>query len=255
MDIRFWYGATTDCTVADWNNDEAFEPWSKLYIPRDGQARYAVARVGESPVWTALRPGQIYLIPGGRRQLNACRSGFCLVWVHFTVQDDDLAARLSAMDVPVGFPLATVPGAEAALANACLAGAPRLRACALVLELLSRLADPPIDAHAAERRRLAPVLERMGAQLDLPIPVEALARQAGLGVSRFQEVFRRLHGTSVHDYRLRLRIAEASRLLRHTELPVADIALRCGYRNPFNFTRAFTGRMGRSPMRYRRSEG
>ena len=90
MDIRFWYGATTDCTVAHWNNDVAFEPWSKLYIPMDGQPRYAVARSGEKPVWTPLRPGQIYLIPGGRRQVNACRSGFRLVWVHFTVQDDGI---------------------------------------------------------------------------------------------------------------------------------------------------------------------
>jgi AraC-like DNA-binding protein len=254
MDIRFWAGARTLCTVAHWNNDVAFEPWSKLYLALDGQARYAVARPSETPRWIDLEPGVLYLVPGGRRQLNACRSEYTLLWCHFLLQDAALAARVAALDSPRGFPGSSSRIDHALLTDCCTGSdALRLRASALVLSLLAQLPDPPTDAHAEDRRRLAPALERLTYGFARPQSVAELARLAGLRQSRFQEVFRRVHGTSVREYQISLRLAEARRLLRTTLLPVQVVAAQCGYANPFNFTRLFSQRLGCSPSHWRQT--
>lgn len=254
MDIRFWIGATTRCTVAHWNNDVAHEPWSKLYLPVDGSARYAVARVGEKPRWIDLRPGRLYLVPGGRRQINTCRSGFTLRWCHFTVQDPHLLARLMAMDEVLTLPVDLLPDCAQRVVDCCGSETQRLAASALVFEALARLPDLPADALAADRQRLAGAVYQLAYHLDLHPTIGELAARSDLAPSQFQQIFRRVYGTSVHHYRLSLRIAEAKRLLQISELQVQEIAARCGYPNPYNFTRLFTRRCAMSPTQWRESQ-
>jgi AraC-like DNA-binding protein len=252
MDCRFWTSASTACTVAHWNNDVAHEPWSKLYLLRSGAARYAVARPGEAPAWTALRPGRIYLIPGGRRQINACTAGFSLAWCHFTTQDEDLGRRLSALDRLLDLPVEAVGATVEIVAGASQSASGGLRAAALVLQLLATLPDPPVpDALENQRRRLAPALTELEYRFAQPLPVGRLAALAGLKPSRFQQVFRQVHGTSVHGYQLELRFAEAQRLLLDGTLGVQAIAQRCGYASAFTFSRLFAARFGVPPSRFR----
>lgn len=254
MDIRFWSGARTHCTVARWNNDVPHEPWSKLYCLASGRARYAVVWPGETPRWTELRPGSIYLVPGGCRQINACDRDFILDWCHFTVQDESLAARIAACVRLMAFPAADFPGAGEVIAQA--SGAGRLRGCALVYALLARLPEPVADLYAADRRRLALAVGYLEYHFLKPLTVAGLARLAGLSQSRFQTLFRRVYGTSVKAYQISLRLAEAKRLLRAGGYSVQEVAARCGYAdNPFNFTRLFTQRVGISPTAWRAAGG
>ena len=46
---------------------------------------------------------------------------------------------------------------------------------------------------------------------------------------------------------LHLRLSKAAQLIETTTLPVAEIALRCGYDSPSAFTRAFKARYGITP--------
>lgn len=250
MDLRFWVSATTDCTVAHWNNDVAHEPWSKLYLLTSGTARYAVARPGEQPAWTTLRPGRLYLIPGGRRQINACSAGFRLHWCHFTAHDSDLSLRLNALDAVIERPTATPDGHGEIIAQACHGVSARLRASALALDLIAQLPQPQDDIHAAERTRLASALHELEYRFTTPLSVARLARMAGLKPSRFHALFRQVHGTSVRAYQLELRFAEAQRLLRDGRLGVAEVAARCGYSSPFTFSRMFSARIGISPSQF-----
>ena len=48
-----------------------------------------------------------------------------------------------------------------------------------------------------------------------------------------------------------LRMQLASELLEHSKEPVEEIAFRCGYNDPFTFSRAFKRVMGHSPARHR----
>ncbi|RKH88769.1 helix-turn-helix transcriptional regulator, partial [Corallococcus sp. AB038B] len=50
----------------------------------------------------------------------------------------------------------------------------------------------------------------------------------------------------------RLRVEKAEGLIRDTELPLADIALACGFSSQSRFTTAFRRATGFTPARYRR---
>lgn len=49
----------------------------------------------------------------------------------------------------------------------------------------------------------------------------------------------------------RLRLQLAVELLEHTQTPISEIARRCGYKDPFTFSRAFKRTMGVSPLTHR----
>ncbi|MBD2871988.1 helix-turn-helix domain-containing protein [Paenibacillus arenilitoris] len=58
-------------------------------------------------------------------------------------------------------------------------------------------------------------------------------------------------GMTFSEYLERLRLDEACRLLKETELPIGDIALRVGYNSDKSFRRAFKRALGIQPTSYR----
>jgi AraC-like DNA-binding protein len=250
MDVRFWLAATTACTVRRWNSDTRHEPWSKLYMLGDGTASYAVAAAGGRPVAIRLRPGRIYLIPGGRRHINACNAGFTLHWCHFTVHDDGLARRIAAMDRILDLPAADCGATPVLVAGACRDTSAGLRAAALVLRLLGELPSPADDPLAAVRRRIAPALAEIEYRFAHPLSISQLAALCDLRPSRFHQLFREVMGMPAHAYQVQLRLAEAQRLLRAGGLSVHEVAERCGYASQFTFSRIFTNHCGLPPSRF-----
>ena len=68
---------------------------------------------------------------------------------------------------------------------------------------------------------------------------------------------RRFHkevGVTVIQYLISLRIQNAMALLSQSELPVATVALRCGYPDPSYFRRIFRDRAGITPSEFRTRE-
>lgn len=88
-----------------------------------------------------------------------------------------------------------------------------------------------------------------------PISVADVAAEVGWSREHLARQYRDTLGRTVsEDLRLR-RLNEARRLLRVSEEPVANIALRCGYVDVTTFVRAFRERFGVPPGTYRRSDG
>jgi transcriptional regulator GlxA family with amidase domain len=58
-------------------------------------------------------------------------------------------------------------------------------------------------------------------------------------------------GRSPGDELRRLRIDQAKRLLLETDLPIAQVALRCGYRRPERLSAHFHQVTGQSPRQFR----
>ena len=85
-----------------------------------------------------------------------------------------------------------------------------------------------------------------------PLAVADLARHLGLSPSRTRAVVAEACGASFVDLLTEARLASAVDLLRHTDLPVADIAVRCGFTDASNFFRVFKRRHGTTPLRFRR---
>jgi len=249
MDIRFWMATTTHCTVARWNSEVPHEPWAKIYIVARGRAAYAIRRSNGSWQSISLVPGQLYLIPGSCSHRNSCAKEFLLHWCHFTV-DAELEPRLAAIDRVMSWPLADFPADTTDLVmGAC--GPHRLRAGALVLTLLSRLPDPPSDALSADRARVGHATGHLDYFFTREHTIAALAKRCDLRPSRFQQLFRRVHGTTPIGYLTQLRLAEAQRLLGVSELSISEIGERVGWANPYHFSRIFRAKMGESPSAWR----
>jgi len=81
--------------------------------------------------------------------------------------------------------------------------------------------------------------------------VEILANQVGMSRSRYAERFNTLVGTGPMSYVSDWRLQKALSLLDETLLDVKQIAHRVGYQSKASFTRAFSAKHGRSPMKYR----
>lgn len=116
------------------------------------------------------------------------------------------------------------------------------------IELAPALA--PVTGH----EQLALPLRRCASEFQRPLRVADLARQAGLGRSRFHQVFKEVVGCGPTEYLNRLRIAEARRLLATSDQPLLDIALGVGFPSLSNFYAQFRRRVGRSPLSYRRQQ-
>jgi AraC-like DNA-binding protein len=81
---------------------------------------------------------------------------------------------------------------------------------------------------------------------------EALAEEAGLSVNTMLRRFRKATGSSPHQYLVRLRVEQASDLLRDTELTLDQIAERVGFCDRFHFSRAFRAVLDDSPAQFRK---
>jgi transcriptional regulator GlxA family with amidase domain len=81
--------------------------------------------------------------------------------------------------------------------------------------------------------------------------VGALAARAGLATRSFARRFKHATGETPMQYLQALRLREARALLQHSDLPVADIAWRCGFSSPSRFAQAFRSSGNLSPRAYR----
>lgn len=100
---------------------------------------------------------------------------------------------------------------------------------------------------AAVDAGLAYVLENLSGHIRL----SEAARLAYMSEPSFSKYFKKASGMTFSDLVRRLRIANACRLLDHTDSSIADISAAVGYRNLANFNRQFRSETGHTPSRYR----
>jgi AraC family transcriptional regulator len=105
---------------------------------------------------------------------------------------------------------------------------------------------------------LAPWQERrakeiMRTRLASNLTIADVAAECKLTPSHFARSFRRSTGVAPHEFLSQLRIDEAKRLMLTTKLPLADIALICGFGDQSYFTRVFSRSVGASPGAWRRA--
>ncbi|MYW63125.1 helix-turn-helix domain-containing protein [Streptomyces sp. SID8379] len=99
--------------------------------------------------------------------------------------------------------------------------------------------------------RLLAVLEHVAARLQERHTVASLARVAGLSASRLAHLAAEQLGTSLMAYVERRRMDVARRLLTHTDLPIAQVAVQAGFADPLYFSRRFRAASSRTPSEFR----
>ncbi|MDD6174213.1 MAG: helix-turn-helix domain-containing protein, partial [Firmicutes bacterium] len=91
--------------------------------------------------------------------------------------------------------------------------------------------------------------------LNAPLSAEEMARMLNISSSHFSRVFKSTCGENYSEYVARIRMEEAVRMIRETNLPVRTIAEAIGYgENIGYFSRKFKSIYGITPSEYRREQ-
>jgi len=83
------------------------------------------------------------------------------------------------------------------------------------------------------------------------VTIRDLAQRHGITPAYLGQLFKKEYGESFNDYRNRLRIEEAARLLRTTDMRVYEISQHVGYQSTDYFERRFSAFFNTTPTAYR----
>lgn len=122
----------------------------------------------------------------------------------------------------------------------------------LLLALFRQYLDHPGDV-SAEMQSLNWIPRYLRMFYNEPITVEQLARKANLSASHFSAVFKRKFDETPHRYLLRIRLREAQRMLRSSDLTLAEIAEECGFVDMQHLLKMFKKYFGITPGAFRKS--
>ncbi|GCE07272.1 AraC family transcriptional regulator [Dictyobacter aurantiacus] len=100
-------------------------------------------------------------------------------------------------------------------------------------------------------RQIGRVRDYVLAHLDQELSLEALARQVGFSPYHFARLFRQTTGESPHQFVLRQQVEQAQHLCEKSEMPLAQVALACGFSNQSHLTRVFKRYLGLTPRAFR----
>ncbi|HOT45376.1 MAG TPA: helix-turn-helix domain-containing protein [Spirochaetota bacterium] len=107
---------------------------------------------------------------------------------------------------------------------------------------------PPME------ERLQKVVDFLKANYQSDIAADGMAMAMGLSRDRMNRVFRAFTGHRLGEYINRLRIEDAARQLRETDLRIAEIAFSVGFESVIVFNRAFLKIMDMTPTEYRKNQ-
>ena len=102
-------------------------------------------------------------------------------------------------------------------------------------------------------RRLSFALDHLHAHTNGEIDLDALSATACLSKYHFLRLFKQAYGRSPYQYWQGLRLQKAQHLLRHTALPVEDIATTLGFENSNSLSRLFHQRLKLYPTQFRQA--
>jgi AraC family transcriptional regulator, transcriptional activator FtrA len=113
----------------------------------------------------------------------------------------------------------------------------------------SQFVDFPLDPDPGDP--LPELLDWMRQNLDQRWPLSSLGDRVHMSPRTVTRRFKRLTGTSPHQWLLRERLLAAQRLLESGDEPIERIAIRTGMGSATNLRQAFHRELGTSPQAYR----
>ncbi len=239
-----------------WEHGRVLDAWQIIFIRR-GRGRFESAATG--PI--AIEAGHaLVIIPGiWHRYAPDPATGWDELWVE--VQGATLA-RLSAAGVLTAAHACVNLRDPAATARTFAALHERLQqggsgfdavAAALGLQLVGLVHDSSRATPAGQAidEAVHRAEQRLPADLGAPCRIPEIAVDLGFAYSYFRRAFKLRTGLSPLDYRLRLRLDRARRLLGTTTLKLEAIAEALGFSSPYHLSSAFKRAYGVSPRSWR----
>jgi AraC-like DNA-binding protein len=101
-------------------------------------------------------------------------------------------------------------------------------------------------------RRIRRSVELMHTQLDQELTLRALAAASHLSPFHFARLFKKLTGSTPHNYLAGIRANRAQLLLAQTELSITEVGAQVGYLSASHFSKAFRLATGATPREFRK---
>jgi AraC-like DNA-binding protein len=120
-----------------------------------------------------------------------------------------------------------------------------------LIVVLARAEHAPEADPLRHRPRLELTLKLIHERYADQLSLAALARHAGMSISRFSCVFREALGTSPLEYVAATRMREARQRLRAPGLSISEVAYAVGFQDSNYFSRSFKQHHGMSPREFR----
>ena len=124
---------------------------------------------------------------------------------------------------------------------------------ALFMELITELcrSETATATHTDMEYLVGEAIRYMHNHLPDTIRMEALAGLVNMSRRNFFRHFRNATGKTPAEYLKELRLASAMELLRHSDLPIGEVALRCGFCDGNYIGHLFRERLDTTPRRFR----
>jgi len=126
-------------------------------------------------------------------------------------------------------------------------------------EFLTIINDMPVEqslpadrTETKTRQWMKEIIRYLDLNLDQPISLRLLARQALVTEEHFSRSFKRMTGLTLPQYLNMKRIAKAQELLSSSGLPIEQIARKVGFQHPAHFHRMFKRITGMTAGTYRK---
>jgi len=222
-------------------------------------------RVGDMVVDHPLRRGHVHFIPAGVSvSVDYPASHAALVML---VSDKLIKANLAQLASPELAIMLNRPCERLAQLMLMIEHEARAPGFAtdlmidgLVQALATTLARQGAEARVAEPERihlppakLNRVIAFVEARLHEEVSLKDMADVAGLSPFHFSRMFKLATGETPYHFLGSRRLERARRLLAEGNMPLAELALACGFASQSHFTAAFTKAMGTSPGKFRKT--
>jgi AraC family transcriptional regulator len=125
----------------------------------------------------------------------------------------------------------------------------------IALELAASHWSVPVqdmDRPTRHDPRVQRAIDYVEANFARDISLIEIANAAGLSPTHLTSVFQRETGHTPYAYVIERRLREAVRLLRDTDLPIAQVAYATGFADQQHMTRVFRARLSTTPRAVRR---
>ena len=134
-----------------------------------------------------------------------------------------------------------------------LPSVPREKMLALA-DIISLCADRLTDSFAPQNARdlAASAVGYINRNIGKKLTVDIICSAFSCSRSTLMKCFRRDCGVTVNEYIVSRRIDIAKELLQYSELPVSEIASKCGFSDQLYFSRVFSSRVGVPPTVFRK---
>lgn len=106
--------------------------------------------------------------------------------------------------------------------------------------------------HMRSAERMKRMLRYIHENFSQDLNTTAIAQSAGVSESECLRCFHTIIGTTPIQYLRQYRIQRSAQLLAQTQMPVSDIAARCGFQDVSYFTKTFRELRGCAPSEYRK---